>query len=30
MNEKGSGCLAEIKGVTLHFGAKMIFNDLRL
>ena len=24
MNEKGSGCLVEIKGVTLHFGAKMI------
>jgi hypothetical protein len=30
MNEKGSGCLVEIKGVTLHFGAKMIFNDLSL
>jgi phospholipid/cholesterol/gamma-HCH transport system ATP-binding protein len=30
VNEKGSGCLVEIKGVTLHFGAKMIFNDLSL
>src|SRR5260370_41638996 len=30
MNEKGSGCLVEIKGVTLHFGAKMSFNDLSL
>ena len=30
MNENGSGCLVEIKGVTLHFGAKMIFNDLSL
>ena len=30
VNENGSGCLVEIKGVTLHFGAKMIFNDLNL
>jgi hypothetical protein len=30
VNENGSGCLVEIKGVTLHFGAKMIFNDLSL
>ena len=30
VNEKGSGCLVEIKGVTLHFGAKMVFNDLSL
>jgi ABC-type multidrug transport system fused ATPase/permease subunit len=30
VNEKGSGCLLQIKGVTLHFGAKMIFNDLSL
>src|SRR5271165_7073601 len=30
MNVKGGGCLVEIKGVTLHFGAKMIFNDLSL
>jgi phospholipid/cholesterol/gamma-HCH transport system ATP-binding protein len=30
VNEKGSGCLVEIKGVTLHFGAKMVFNDLTL
>ena len=30
MNEKGSGCLVEIKGVTLHFGHKMIFDDLSL
>ena len=30
VNENGSGCLVEIKGVTLNFGAKMIFNDLSL
>jgi phospholipid/cholesterol/gamma-HCH transport system ATP-binding protein len=30
VNEKGSGCLVEIKGVTLHFGHKMIFDDLSL
>ena len=30
VNENGSGCLVEIKGATLHFGAKMIFNDLSL
>src|ERR1700732_1555474 len=30
VNENGSGCLVEIKGVRLHFGAKMIFNDLSL
>ena len=30
VNEKGSGCLVEIRGVTLHFGARMIFNDLSL
>ena len=30
VNEKGSGCLLQIKGITLHFGAKMIFNDLSL
>jgi phospholipid/cholesterol/gamma-HCH transport system ATP-binding protein len=30
VNENGSGCLLQIKGVTLHFGAKMIFNDLSL
>jgi ABC-type multidrug transport system fused ATPase/permease subunit len=27
---ENSGCLVEIKGVTVHFGAKMIFNDLSL
>jgi phospholipid/cholesterol/gamma-HCH transport system ATP-binding protein len=30
VNEKGSACLVEIKGVTLHFGDKMIFDDLNL
>ena len=30
VNENGSVCLVEIKGVTLNFGAKMIFNDLSL
>jgi len=30
VNENGSGYLLQIKGVTLHFGAKMIFNDLSL
>jgi hypothetical protein len=30
VNEKGSGCLVQIRGVTLHFDAKMIFNDLSL
>jgi ABC-type transporter Mla maintaining outer membrane lipid asymmetry ATPase subunit MlaF len=30
VNEKGSSCLVEMKGVTLHFGDKTLFDDLNL